>query len=410
MHTPDETRVFRFGCELAPTDSILGIAAPSQVSTGQHITEVHARVAALAEAAERYSAFASPPDRICFTTARAAGSGCPLPESFALFHRRQYAENGSTFRPFTSDTPVRWIDGFDVVTGGRLLLPLQRIFIGASNDLVPGEAPITYTTSNGTACGATLEEALLPALLEVVERDAVMVAWYSRVSPPQLEWRSDPILADFDDRYIAPSGMTYQALDLSEIAGLPTVLACVRGPHDVPEPLGFGASSALDIRDAWKKATAECFFVRTAARHLRLMAPERSYRDYREIRDFADHMLFYTDRNHVCLADFLFAADERTSVGEAVAPMTVAEALLRVVDVVRSQGGDVLAADITPPDIASLGLTVAKVVVPQYCDLDTSFSARFLGGDRLYRRAHQLGWRKKPLTFDDLNPDPHPFG
>jgi ribosomal protein S12 methylthiotransferase accessory factor len=410
MHAPDETRLFRFSCELAPTDLILGIAAPPQVSTGQHITEAPARVAALAEAAERYSAFASPPDGIRLTTARAAGVGCALPESFALFHPRQYAEAGSTFRPFTSDTPVRWIDGFDVATGGRLLLPLQRIFIGASNRLAPGEAPITYATSNGTACGATLEEALLPALLEVVERDAVMIAWNSRVSPPQLEWRSDPALADFDDRYIAPSGLTYQALDLSEIAGLPTVLACVRGPGDAPEPLGFGASSALDIRDAWRKATAECFLVRTAARHLRVTTPDRCYHDYGEIEDFADHMVFYADRDHVCLTDFLFAAGERTSIGEAVAPMTVAEALKRVVEVVRSQGGDVLAADITPKDIASLGLTVAKVVVPQYCDLDTAFSARFLGGDRLYRRAHQVGWRQKALTFDDLNPDPHPFG
>jgi hypothetical protein len=34
---------------------------------------------------------------------------------------------------------------------------------------------------------------------------------------------------------------------------------------------------------------------------------------------------------------------------------------------------------------------------------------RFVGGERLYRAAYDLGLREQPLAPGDLNPDPHPF-
>ena len=38
------------------------------------------------------------------------------------------------------------------------------------------------------ACGATLEEAILSGLLELVERDAFLIAWYNRLSLPLVDW------------------------------------------------------------------------------------------------------------------------------------------------------------------------------------------------------------------------------
>jgi ribosomal protein S12 methylthiotransferase accessory factor len=74
-----------------------------------------------------------------------------------------------------------------------------------------------------------------------------------------------------------------------------------------------------------------------------------------------------------------------------------------------AHGASAYAVDVTAPDIAAAGLRVAKVVVPELQPLDVAYEGRFLGGRRLYRAAYELGLRSAPLTFDELNPYPHPF-
>ena len=67
------------------------------------------------------------------------------------------------------------------------------------------------------------------------------------------------------------------------------------------------------------------------------------------------------------------------------------------------------AVDVTSPDVRSLGLSVARVIVPELCALDVSHRARFLGGTRLYTAAHDAGLVPAPLEPADLNHLPHPF-
>jgi ribosomal protein S12 methylthiotransferase accessory factor len=67
------------------------------------------------------------------------------------------------------------------------------------------------------------------------------------------------------------------------------------------------------------------------------------------------------------------------------------------------------AVDVTSPDVEELGLKVARVVAPQLCALDVDGAAPYRGGARLYRAAFDAGLVEAPLTFDDLNPLPHPY-
>jgi ribosomal protein S12 methylthiotransferase accessory factor len=65
--------------------------------------------------------------------------------------------------------------------------------------------------------------------------------------------------------------------------------------------------------------------------------------------------------------------------------------------------------DIAPPDVKEAGLHAVHVISPELQPLDFDYRLRFLGGDRLYQAAHQLGLRDAPLTPEELNPLPHPF-
>jgi hypothetical protein len=83
--------------------------------------------------------------------------------------------------------------------------------------------------------------------------------------------------------------------------------------------------------------------------------------------------------------------------------------ILAIVDRLARAGVDTYAVDTTPPDLRAAGLRTAAVVAPQLCRLDVPVRFRYLGGERLYRAAHELGLLARVQTVDDLNSFPHPF-
>jgi ribosomal protein S12 methylthiotransferase accessory factor len=78
------------------------------------------------------------------------------------------------------------------------------------------------------------------------------------------------------------------------------------------------------------------------------------------------------------------------------------------VERVRRAGLDVIACDLTTPDVAELGLSVVRVVVPGLHPLFMGHSNRVLGGTRLYAVPSRLGLRGLAPGQAD-NPYPHPF-
>jgi ribosomal protein S12 methylthiotransferase accessory factor len=274
-----------------------------------------------------------------------------------------------------------------------------------------GEARIGYATSSGLACGATLEEAILTGLLELVERDGFMLAWHNRLSLPLLDWRDDEEIARLDLRYFAPSGLRYAAVDLSAFLGVPAVLGVVQGTAGQLGALGVGAAAAPTVGVAWRKALAEAFSVHRWVRDRSLEHPEQLDRPAAEIETFDGHTMFYADRGRAERAAFLVASRKRRSTTE-VSPLE-GENILELIEAVTrrlgARGASAFAVDVTSPDVRSAGLHVVHVVAPELCGLDVVEGARFLGGRRMYEAAFEAGLVPRPLRPADLNPDPHPF-
>jgi ribosomal protein S12 methylthiotransferase accessory factor len=221
------------------------------------------------------------------------------------------------------------------------------------------------------------------------------------------------VLAAYHARCLEGTGLRYDVVDLSVFHGVPTALALLHGSCDEdPVALAIGAASGPRARDACRKAVTEAFLVRTWARSLRLATPSRSFRaDFADVETFADHVHLFALRRHAGMASFLAASSVLRSLSEV--PQLEGDApgdlLAQLVDRLDEIGGSAYAVDVTAPDVASAGLRVAKVVVPELCPLDVAHRARFLGGRRLYEASWRLGLREAPLRIDGLNDDPHPF-
>jgi ribosomal protein S12 methylthiotransferase accessory factor len=399
LRGPEEPRLPSFGARLARGRSVLERDV-DEVSGGA------TRTAAIAEAAERYSACFVPADRIRVCAAREL-PGAVDPSRFALFHESQHALPGFPFARFECDTVTTWTPGVDLWSGAEAWLPAQLVYLPPE----PVEAPIGYATSSGLAAAATEAEAILRGLLELIERDAFMLAWSNRLSLPLLDWTDDAGLAELDRRFFAPTRMRYSAVDASVFFGIPAVIGVVHGPPGELGAIGVGAACAATVAEAVRKALAEAFSVREHVRDSLVEGPELFPRAPEDVVTFDDHMRFYATSERARSAAFLDASAERRP-SRSVASLPGADAEARLRQVLRrlaGRGVSAYAVDVTAPDVRSVGLHVARAVCPELCQLDVIHRARFLGGTRLYRAAFEAGLVPRPLVLDDLNHDPHPF-
>ncbi len=432
--TPLDESLRRLGSLAGPPTGIIRLAAPTPRAPGDaqlhHVTATTAALgygpgavavqygsgtaesleravaAALGECAERYAAMLVDERLVRVACADELGPAAAPPASFALFHPRQYASAGFPFVPFTGATRLRWTPAFRLPGGEPALVPTQLAYLTGT---MQGENAIGYATSTGMACGATLEEAILAGLFELVERDAFRIVWESRLSLPLVDWSDDAVLVGRERRCYA-SCPRYAAVDLSAFLGIPTALAVLRDPGG-DGALLIGAASAPTMCDAVDRALCEAFQTRLFARRLRAEQPSWSCEDDEEIAAFEDRILYYADHRHAAPAAFLDASPARVRSGDvpALPGTSVTDHIEAVLHRLGRAGAGVYVVDTTPADLQGAGLHTVCVIAPELCRLDAAFTARYRGGERLYRAAYERGLLAAPLAFEDLNPAPHPF-
>lgn len=406
LPTTDDARLFHVASVTGDSSEVIG-SSSNRYNGGINFSYDSALAAAIGEGLERYAGAYLEEDRVRFASANELGSSAAPPESFALFHDRQYAQPDFPYARFTSDTQIRWTPGFRLPDGEPAFVPTQLTSLSEPSH---GEPRLGYATSSGHACGATLEEAILSGLLELVERDAFVLTWYNALSLPRLDWSADALLSAEDERFYVPTHLRYETVDLSGFHRIPTALGVVRDAFgDVA--LAVGCASAPTMHDAIRKALRESFQTRAFARLLRADMPDWSCENFESIEEFEDHVLYYAFPRGAEQAAFINASPIRIPVSEDVnlEGGSVTGHITAILGRLAARDIHVYVVETTPPDLRSAGLRTAVVVAPELCRLDVPYRYRYFGGKRLYNAAFEAGLVPRVLTIDDLNPLPHPF-
>lgn len=340
------------------------------------------------------------------------------PRILGLYPDAWYDRPGFGFRRFCPDRPTRWVWGYSFARAEPLLIPETVAYYRSGRPDDPGFA---METSNGCALGACLEEAILYGLLEVAERDAFLLAWYTRTPFPRVELSSArdrhiPLLAELireRDGYQVMAFATVleqrvpafwaMAVDRGGVPGRPRVV-CAAAAHPDAEHALRGA-----LRDLGSILHAVARRYRPEIAHPLVLDAER-------VTTMPQHSLLY---GHP-------AAHDRLSflpVDEPGRPLsTVSELaawprhddlgadLAELVGRYLASGMDVLAVDTTSPEQRRGGFAAAKVIVPG--TLPMTFGHRWRrthGIPRLSSVPVLLGFRAAEPGGDELNPFPHPF-
>ena len=154
-----------------------------------------ARDATLGEAIERWQPYPMPGDHVV----ESAFDAWPLdepaidPSRWVLFAPDQYEPPGFPFRPLTSRTVCRWVCCRTVPDGTPCWVPEELVFlyprVGADHAFGP-------SISTGLSSGRPGHPVLLRGVQEVIERDALMGAWWGRY--PLIEWDQGRVLEALD--------------------------------------------------------------------------------------------------------------------------------------------------------------------------------------------------------------------
>ncbi|MGW3497505.1 TOMM precursor leader peptide-binding protein [Streptomyces sp. NPDC001020] len=358
-------------------------------SSGKGATAAEARASALCEAVERYSATRQGDELTITDTLVGLGEAAVHPNTYQLFHERQYADrarwnaSNSPFHhvsaPFDPQRPTQWTPVWSLTAGARRLLPTSTLYFDGTPG---GAADGLWADSNGNAAGSSPEDAVVQGFLELVERDAVAVWWYNRLRRPavDLDAFDEPWLTGLRDA-LGRAGREVWALDLTSDLGIPVVVAASRRTDEhVPDVLyGFGAH--FDPRRALRRALTEMVQMLPAAA-AGPAAPSST--------PSPEQPQLLPDPGHLARTPASWGSHVRH--GDLLADVEA------VRELVAGHGLELLVLDQTRPDV---GIPVVKVLVPGL----RHFYARFAPG-RLYDVPVRLGQLSRPTRYEQLNPVP----
>src|SRR4051794_40523577 len=347
-----------------------------------------------------------------------AGTEALDPRLCGLYSDEFYELNTHLSR-FTPAEPINWVWGSSLRDGRALLVPEVIAYYHTQ----PAEARFVQETSNGCASGGCLAEAVFFGLMEAIERDAFLIAWYGQASLPEIDPSSSARAAtrQMVDRLAM---YRYQArfFDARITFSIPVVTAVAVRQDGELGALAFGGGASLDPEEAMSAALRE---IATDAVKLpsRTRADEPRLRamvdDFDKVLGLHDHPLLYglpeMKRHAAFLLDSggLPESMRDRFVRRRPAP-PVSTDLLADLETCAAEliatGLDIVVVDQTMPEERELGLHTVKVIVPGLVPIDFGWQrqrAPLMSRVRTALRAS--GHHERDLTPADLNPAPHPF-
>lgn len=331
---------------------------------GKGATKEQAMASAVMEALERYSAEVREDDEIVHGTYEQAKS------------------NGLTINPYdlilpmnvlnyVQDADIAWTEGFEMFRGEPIWVPACEAFYPYYPD---GDLQLYRFHTNGLAAGNTMEEAILHALFELIERDAWSIAEFNEFASADIEIDNEDSVAWKLLKQFEENGVEIHLKDLTSDIGIPTIGAAADDVRTKdPELLTIGVGTHLNPEIACIRALTEVAQSRTTHKHgvkvnaqLQKKTQDMGYEKIKKI-----NRMWYSDsKNRKKLSEI-----------ENRATDYVLDDIEIVLQRLMESGFDMVAAvDLTRPEI---GIPVVRMIVP---GLEVYTMDANREGNRLYGR------------------------
>jgi ribosomal protein S12 methylthiotransferase accessory factor len=355
----------RFGAELD------GIGADPDPAVAAHIAAM--------EGLERYATAVADERRWITASAQELGTAAIDLRDVARCSDAELAAVDCPLTRWDPTSPLRWVLGWSLLTGAEVWVPAVMAYLTKPVHLTE---QFWLASSSGCAAADTPEQALLGACRELIERDAVAIAWLQRfplprLAPDQLGSEvTEALAADFDRERI----MLFDATSDLEV---PVVQAVLLPGDGLPLPAAVSAGCAATLHGAALKALRELSIIRA--------------------------VLWGNpgDRRLTPRCAFAHLLDEHRPAAPSRRHSPAARELTSTVEILAREAGDVVAVELTPVELASTGIRVMRVIAPPLIPFLGHPQVRYLGSRRLYETPPRIGYpARRP---GEVNPWPSPL-
>lgn len=332
--------------------AVTPLARDLTVHAGKGRTSVAAQLSSIMEAVERVCAESLPDDRLRKSSHDALESeqGLPVlnPETLGLPFDTTFAR----------DRVIRWTIGYDVAQDGYIWVPLDAAISPAEDGVFKG------VETNGLAAGNTMTEAVVHALYEVIERDAISIEQFCELHGEPADLRIRPArmldvgLLPEDSRawidVLTGHGLRVVVQDLTADVDIPVFGAFAIDPNfagnDGQTAVFAGHGCDLNPRRAIFRAISEA----TQAHSIVSLGARETFEGSRPLRDRAWRLRRRLDvlqaRTHLPFRD------EDHSSGDLCSDLKIIVQRLAAVGLERC-----ILVDLSRED---LGIPVVRVIVP----------------------------------------------
>ena len=253
-----------------------------------------AQIKAIAEACERY---ASEHPRIDFVgSASQIGCSWADPRVFVPLTKLQLKAMGLT--PFQGDSILQWTAGRDW-RGNAVMIPSDLVYYGYHSEI----GHISAANSSGVAAHTSIDDAAMRALLELIERDALMCMWFKHCSPIKLSVDCMPTHIKRQFKYWSDNNRRVYFL-VPESTYAPVALVAIVGetyPYFVS-----GAAASATFEEAFKKAFSEAEISIAS----QLSHPDTRQIECNQVRTPSDHGRFYAATNRNDILEWMWRGED----------------------------------------------------------------------------------------------------
>jgi ribosomal protein S12 methylthiotransferase accessory factor len=182
-----------------------------------------------------------------------------------------FFEKGSSINYYKNhNQKINWTEAFSLGSGKKILAPAQLIYL--IYEYKKNEPIISIPISTGTALHSSREKALLTGILEIIERDAFMVRYLTKMKTNLID---ETRLEDCGIKKIIQNIKQYnldvKLVDINLDAPSYSILAILLDKTEIGPAISIGLKSDIHLKDAILGALEECFQVRPWIRSMMIL-------------------------------------------------------------------------------------------------------------------------------------------
>jgi ribosomal protein S12 methylthiotransferase accessory factor len=327
---------------------------------------------------------------------------------------------------YTDETSFLWTHIHSLTSNKRLLCPVQLVsnFYSRNNVKSPHksecensicEPMLRWCITTGLATGGSKRDALISGMLEVIERDAFMLTYLSKISPDKIDiqWLASQdqeiseILKQFSRNHITP-----HILLLPTDFDVYVVTIVLQDKLKTGPAIAVAASAGFNLRetiiDGLSEAVAVRLFLRTAL--------DKGLTYDSDKIDQEGRLLYWSDhRNSRKLTSFLAGSivqpeslksqNQQIDTQRSTSNRYSRREYSHLISEFKKLDQPVFFVELTSPDVKKNGLRVIKIIAPEMHPLHLHENLPYLSSKRL------SGVLKKRSSQTDVSLEtaPHPF-